>query len=468
MKLTFWGAAGTTTGSFHLVEAGGVRVALDCGLYQGHRDQAFTMNREFPVDPSTVHSVILSHAHVDHCGNLPTFVKMGFKGDIPCTHPTMEIARQLLEDSARIQVKDVQFVNKKRAKRGEPPVQELYTVEDAHAVFPHFLAVGMHREVCFAPRMCGQFVNAGHILGSAVTMLDIDENHSPHRLVFSGDIGRPKMAILPPPAAPDKAQTLICESTYGNRQHETEENLKQRLLDVVKRTAERGGKVIIPAFSVGRTQEVVYRLNQLFNDGSLERLPVFVDSPLSVRVTDIFRRFPEYYNREANDVMARDPDIFGFETLRYVESVEESKSLNETKKPCIIISASGMCEAGRILHHLRNSIGDARNTILIVGFQAENTLGRRIVERHPEVRIFGEVHKLRAEVVVMGGFSAHADSEELLDWIYHVKERSGGYLERVFLVHGEPPAQEALAERIRDTMKLEVFIPKRGDVVEVG
>ena len=326
----------------------------------------------------------------------------------------------------------------------------------------------MHRDLCFAPRVCGMFLNAGHILGSAVTVLDLEEKGNKHRLVFSGDIGRKKMVLLPPAAAPDHTRTLICESTYGNRVHEPEENLKANLLAVVKRTAERGGKIIIPAFSVGRTQELVFRLNQLFTEGQLPRIPIFVDSPLSVRVTDIFRRYPEYYNREAAAALATDPDIFGFETLRYVQDVEESKSLNEIDHPIVIISSSGMCEAGRILHHLRNSISNPKNTVLIVGFQAENTLGRRIVEKHPKVKIFGEEHALRAEVVVMNGFSAHGDSEELLDFIFHVRERSGGELERVFLVHGEKPGQEALAERIRDTMKLEVHIPARGDSFDLA
>jgi len=468
MKVHFWGAAQTTTGSHHLIEVGDVKVALDCGMFQGKRAEANERNREFPWDPADVKAVILSHAHVDHCGNLPTFASQGFRGDIHCTHPTLEISRALLEDSAHIQMKDAQFMNKRLAKKGEPLVQPLYTIEQAQATFPQLSALGMHRDLCFAPRVCGMFLNAGHILGSAVTVLDLEEKGNKHRLVFSGDIGRKKMAILPAVAAPDHAHTLICESTYGNRVHEPEENLKANLLAVVKRTAERGGKIIIPAFSVGRTQEIVFRLNELFTEGLLPRIPIFVDSPLSVRVTDIFRRYPEYYNREAAAALATDPDIFGFETLRYTESVDESKALNDIDHPVVIISASGMCEAGRILHHLRNSISNSKNTILIVGFQAENTLGRRIVEKHPKVRIFGEEHALRAEVVVMNGFSAHADSEELLDYIFHVRERSGGELRRVFLVHGEKPGQEALAERIRDTMKLEVHIPARGDSFELA
>lgn len=467
MKLTFWGAARTVTGSLHLLEASGTKVALDCGLFQGRRADQYTRNNEFPCAPSELSAVVLSHAHLDHIGNLPNLVKKGFAGPIYSNHPTAHLARALLLDSAYIQEKDVVFVNKQRARRHEPPVQPLYTVEDAEKSLQQFTTVGMHREICYAPHICGQYYHAGHILGSTVVELEIEEKGRTHALIFSGDIGRKDMILMPPTEIPGKAQTLIVESTYGNRRHESTDDLCTRLLDIVKRTADRGGKVIIPAFSVGRTQEIVYRLNELFNSGALPRIPIYVDSPLSLNVTQVFRQFPEYYNREAHDAMRKDPDIFGFETLRYTQSVEESKALNDNKSPMVIIAGSGMCEAGRVVHHLHNSVENPKNTVLIVGFQAPDTLGRRLVEKREKIRIFGMEHTLRAEVQVLNGFSAHADSEELKDFIFQVRERSGGALQRVFLVHGDPEAQESLATYVRDFLKLECHIPDRGDSFEL-
>ncbi|MDK2973278.1 MAG: metallo-beta-lactamase family protein [Candidatus Sumerlaeota bacterium] len=466
MQITFWGATGTTTGSLHLLDIEGEKTVLDCGLYQGRRALARQLNSEWPCPPSQIRQVVLSHAHIDHCGNLPTLVHDGFDGPIYCTAATGDLVRNLLLDSAHIQEKDAEFASKIRKRKHEPPVEPLYTVEDAEAVLPHLMTMGYYRTVSLSRHIDLRFLEAGHILGSAISQLDISEGERKFRLVFSGDIGRGANAILRDPEIPSDADYLIMESTYGNRNTDAVAELHGRLKEIVGRVAARGGKIIIPAFSVGRTQEIVYQLNSLFNAGELPEIPCFVDSPLSTNVTRVFRVHPDCYNRPVREVMLSDPNPFGFERLRYTENVDESKALNEFEGPCVIISASGMCEAGRILHHLRNNIQDPKNCVLIVGFQAEHTLGRRIVEKRDKVRIFGEEHALRCEVQVLNGFSAHADGDELRDFAFRVKER-GNRLKKVFLVHGEPDQQEPLAEYLRDILKIDVVIPERGQTVEI-
>ncbi len=463
MRIRFWGAAGTTTGSLHLLEHGGRSVALDCGLFQGRRKDFYTVNRDFPCDPRSLDAVVLSHAHIDHCGNLPNVIKQGFRGEVYATKATQDLAGVLLLDSAYIQEKDARFLNKRRRGKDEK-VEPLYTISDAEECLGQFVGVGYYRFFEYVAGFRGKFLEAGHILGSAQVEVDVDlGNDRVHRVVFSGDIGRGKRAILREPEIPSDTDTLIMESTYGNRVSPPIDNLREELRDLVQRVAERGGKIIIPAFSVGRTQQVVYALNGLFNDGSLPRIPIFVDSPLSTNVTEIFRNHPECYNRETRDLLMSDDDPFGFGTLTYTRDVEESKALNGRPGPFVVISASGMCENGRILHHLRNAIEDSRNCVLIVGYQAEHTLGRRIVERHETVRIFGQMHPLRAEVKVLNGFSAHADQTELRDYAFRVHARSGGRLRRIFLVHGEEEGRAALAEYLRESLKIDVYTPARGD-----
>ncbi len=468
MRIKFWGATQTTTGSFHLLEHAGQKIALDCGLFQGRRSEFYERNKEFPCPPSEVQALILSHAHVDHCGNIPNFVAQGFRGDIFSTGASVDLAKALILDSAHIQEKDAAFVNKKRARKDQEPVQPLYTVQQAEACFGQFRPVSYYKFTAFHEPFCGKFLDAGHILGSAQVELDIDlGNARRHRLVFSGDIGRGKRDILRDPEIPSDVETLIMESTYGNRATAPVERLREELLAIVKRVSSRGGKIIIPAFSVGRTQDIVFQLNVLFNEGLLPRIPIFVDSPLSTNVTEIFRKHPECYNRETRDLLLKDSDPFGFGSLTYIREVEESMKLNDFAGPCVIIAASGMCEAGRILHHLRNSISNPKNCVLIVGFQAENTLGRRIVERQPKVRIFGEEHALNCEVKVLNGFSAHADMNELRDYVFRVNERSAGLLKRVFLVHGEPDATQAMVEYIKSNLGIEAHAPNRGDVFDL-
>ncbi len=466
MQLTFYGAARSVTGSLHLLEVNGQRIILDCGLFQGHRAETYERNLNFPFDPATVHTVLLSHAHIDHSGNLPNLCKQGFTGTVWSTSATRDLCASMLVDSGYIQEKDVEFVNKRRARAGEPAVAPLYTRNDAIATLDQFATVSYQRPLQVAPGVTATYFDAGHILGSAMIQLDLEEAGRQCRLLFSGDIGRRGLAILRDPTFFDSADYVIMESTYGSRQHESPGEARDRLATVVKDTYRRRGKVIIPAFAVGRTQELVYALHQLSDEREIPRLPVFVDSPLATNVTEVFRLHPECYDQELHDFLEtdRDRNPFGFENLTYVRDVRASKELNFLRESAIIISASGMAEAGRILHHLRNSIENAANTVLFVGFQAENTLGRRLLDGVSPVRIFGEQHIVRARIEHIDGYSAHADRTELLAWVDHLDRTR---LRQVFLVHGEIDAATALAEGIRELGIDRVAIPERGERFEL-
>lgn len=463
MRLSFHGAARTVTGSMHLLEVNGQRILFDCGLFQGRRKEAFERNRSLPFDPASIDCVILSHAHIDHSGNLPSLVKAGYRGAIYSTFATRDLCGAMLLDSAHIQEKDAEFVNHRKKLKGDDRITPLYTMRDAVEALTYFRGIGYHRPFMPARGITVEFLDAGHILGSAITVLTIEEDGRTRQLVFTGDLGRDDLPVIRDPERVDRADILICESTYGGRDRHSATDVEQELADVVLRTAKRGGKVIIPAFSVGRTQEIVYALHQLTKAGRIPELPVYVDSPLSTNVTDIFRLHPECFDEETCALLLSSGDPFGFERLRYTRDVEESKKLNEQRVPSIIISASGMCETGRILHHLKNNIEDSRNTVLIVSYQAEHTLGRRLVEKAEEVRIFGNTYRRRAEVTVINGFSAHADRGELLAWIGAIKADP----DHIFLVHGDPDQSEALAEGIRDARASEVTVPERGFSVDV-
>lgn len=468
MRITFYGAAREVTGSMHLVEVNGQRILLECGMFQGRRAETYERNLNFPFDPKSIDAVVLSHAHIDHAGNLPNLVKQGFTGNIWCTAATRNLCVYMLLDSGHIQESDAAYLNKRRTRDGLPPIQPLYTRADAQACLPYFIGVGLGRPISIADGVRATFYNAGHILGSAFVALDIREFASGKqwRLIFSGDVGRPGMAILRDPDLPDAADILIMESTYGDRRHQTRDEARKTLRDVVRDTVRRRGKLIIPAFAVGRTQEVVYALNTLAAEGDIPMLPIYVDSPLAVNATEVFRMHPEEWDEEVQSFLAAGDRINPFDApmVEYVREAVRSKQLNFLKEPAVIISASGMAENGRILHHLCNNIEEPENTVLFVSFQAENTLGRKLVSGARRVKILGEEYDVRARVVSIEGYSAHADQAELLAW---ARPLDRDRLQRVFLVHGEPAAAAALADRLRGEGMTAVHIPARGESVEL-
>ena len=465
MKITFHGAARTVTGSQHLLHINGYRLLLECGLYQGRRQESYERNRNFPFDPAKIEAVILSHAHIDHSGNLPHLVKKGYRGPIYTTHATAHLANIMLLDSGHIHESDAEFVNKRRAKRGEPPIEPLYTLEDAGQVAQYFESVEYDQPFEVLPGVVAHLVDAGHILGSAAVVLDIEKNGRSSRVWFSGDIGRRDLPLIRDPVLPSGADTLIMECTYGNKTHQDPQDSYNELRRVVTKTIARRGKVIIPAFAVGRTQELVYDLHQMIDQGEIPRIPVVVDSPLAVNASDIFRAHPECMDQESLDFLREDvhKSILGYGLVTYTRSVEQSKALNDIEQPMIIISASGMAESGRILHHLRNNIGDARNTVLIVSWQAPYTLGRRLAERETKIKIFGEEFTRRAEVVTIGGFSAHAGQPFLVEYAQAVKEQ----VKRVFLVHGEAGPAQALTEKLAEAGLSRVYFPELHTTVDI-
>lgn len=449
MNIRFCGAAGTTTGSQHLITVNGKKVLLDCGLYQGRRHDAMERNREFKFfDPSEIDAMVLSHAHIDHSGNLPNLVKQGFTGNIYSTHATHDLCQIMLRDSAKIQQYDAEYLNRKRKKRGETEMVEVtYTQRDAEQAMRQFVNIGYDRPMPIVDGVTMHFRDAGHILGSAQVVLDIDdkEDGAKGRLLFSGDVGRGENELLNDPIAVEDVDWMIMESTYGGREHDLPASSRSVLTNVLRKAVERGGKVIIPSFAVERTQQLLYVLNDLIQKGEIPEIPVFVDSPLAVNATEIFRLHPECFNQEVYEFLFEHRNPFGFDGLTLIRSVDKSKELNNSDKPAIIISASGMCEAGRVLHHLKNGIGDGKNTVLFVGYCAENTLGRKIRDGDPEVNIFGMPYKVRADVQAVDSFSGHADHSELMDYF----AATGGPKKRVWLVHGESSRSEALRDALR-------------------
>ena len=471
MKLTFWGAARVVTGSMHQLNIEGQDYLLDCGLFQGRRKEAEERNKNFPFACRDISAVLLSHAHIDHSGNLPGLVRCGFHGPIFSSPATVDLCQPMLEDSATLQEKDAEFLNKRNMRRkslnlataADRMVEPLYTIEDAEATFPLFRPVPMHTPTQIGPGLRYQSFEAGHIFGSTCMLLDLESKGRQVRLGFTGDLGRPGLPIIRDPEPLPGADYLILESTYGDRVHEPIQSVADRLADIVRRTYQRGGKMIVPAFAVGRTQQLVLLLHQLTNENKIPAFPIFVDSPLAVNVTEVFRKHPELFDEEARSFLTNHEDPFGFKRLTYVRDVDQSKALNDLRGPFMIISASGMCEGGRILHHLKNNISDPRNTILLTGYQAENTLGRKIEQGLDEVPIFGEPVRLRAEVQQLDALSGHADRQEMLAWM---KPLAGG-LKRVFLVHGEPDQQNAFAAAIRQLYGLDVVAPERGQSFEL-
>lgn len=456
--VTFWGATRTVTGSMHQVTANGRSILLDCGLFQGRRAESIQRNREFPFRPKDIDAVVLSHAHIDHCGNLPNLVKRGFTGPIYCTPASRALADVMLGDAAKIQQEDAEYLNKRREK-GEPKVEPLYDGRDVFRTLKQLKAFKYGEPIAVEHGMEATFADAGHLLGSATVHLRIDAGDGVRTLTFTGDIGRPGLPILRDPAPIPPCDLLISESTYGGHTHEPVDETADCLGQVIVRTADRGGKVIVPAFAVGRTQTIIYFLHELMAAGKLPDIAIYVDSPMAVRATEVFRAHPEFFDSEAEALFARHADLFGGRRVRYIESVHESIALNDRGGPCVIVASSGMCEAGRILHHLKHNLDDPRNTILIAGYQAEHTLGRRLVERRPEVRVLGRVCPVRAEIVVLNGLSSHADHGDFLRMLGPLAATT----QKVRLVHGELERATALAEGLRTLGFADVGIPERGE-----
>lgn len=466
MKIHFCGAAETTTGSQHLLEVNGKRILLDCGMYQGHRQDQLRINRDFPYfDPKTVDCVVLSHAHIDHSGNLPNLVKKGFKGFIYSTHATRDLCQVMLADSARIQESDCKFLNKMHQRKGgEGSVAEIiYTEQDAEICLRHFLNIGYEMPFPIAPGVTLTFYDAGHILGAAQVVLDIDdeEDGKHKRVLFSGDIGRGDNELLKDPVPVDNVDIVLMECTYGGRFHESPSRDDKTFCDTIRDALKRGGNVYIPAFAVERTQQLLYLLNRAYRNGTLPNYPVYVDSPMAVSATEIFRLHPECFNKEVYNFLFEERDPFGFEQLHLVRTISESQKINHMRERAIIISASGMCEAGRILHHLKNGIGSPNNTVLFVGYCAQNTLGRRIMSGAQEVRILGDLFPVRARIKSLDSFSGHADHNELLSWF----RKMGGSKSKVYLVHGETECSEAMKEALESEHNGEIHIARLNSVV---
>jgi metallo-beta-lactamase family protein len=455
-RITFWGGAGQVTGSMHLLEAAGARVLLDAGLFQGRRAETRALNARLPFDARRIDAVVLSHAHIDHSGRLPLLVKDGFHGPVYSTPATRDLSAVMLADAGNIQEKDHEFLQ--RQGKAPPESEPLYTLRDAVAVQDLIVGVPYRRVFYLRKHLALEFLDAGHILGSATVDLRISEGGN-QRIVFSGDIGRSGLPIVRDPEPPSgPIDTLIVEATYADRRHESFGEAENRLADTVRRVAARGGKVMIPAFAVGRVQELVYSLHRLYRGGRIPEVPIYVDSPLAVDVTTVFRLHPEVFDRRERMVETTN-ELFDFPLLRYVREVADSKALDAGTGPAVIIAASGMVESGRILHHLAHGIGDHRNLVLFVGFQAEHTLGRRIQGGQQVVRILGQEYERRAEVETISGYSAHADRDELRAWV----RRLGGPVRRAFVVHGEAEALDAMAAILRDEGVRDVRVPKHGE-----
>jgi metallo-beta-lactamase family protein len=456
VELTFAGAAREVTGSCHLLTVGDRTIALDCGMFQGRRSESREKNETLPLPIEQLDSIVLSHAHIDHSGRLPFLVRRGYRSTIWATPATRDLCAYMLADSAHIQEKDAEFLARRKKQFTEP----LYGMQDAARTIELMVAVPYERDMEVLPGITAGFVDAGHILGSASVVVTCDTEHGRRRLVFSGDVGRSGLAIIRDPKPPSDADTVILESTYGDRDHLVIDDARARLGEIVRDTARRGGKILVPAFAIGRTQELVYDLHALARAGSIPKIPIYIDSPLAVDATSVFELHPDVFDK-SEELVQKVRDVFRFELVHYTRDVSESKALNTARGPMVIIAASGMAESGRILHHLSNHASNPANTILIVGFQAEHTLGRRIVERKDTIKVFGEEIPLRARVEILNGYSAHADRRELRDWLLKVRETSPR-LRQIFLVHGESPAQEALASQLRSD-GFSVSIPARGE-----
>jgi metallo-beta-lactamase family protein len=465
MQIQFLGATRTTTGSMYLLDVNGRRLLMECGLFQGKREESIERNRTFPFDPKKIDAVVLSHAHIDHCGNLPNLCRQGFDGSIYSTFATRDLAAIMLEDSAEIQRDDAAFISKKRAKRGLPPVEPLYSAVDAEKAVRQFVAINYDRPIPVLDGVTVTFKDAGHILGSAQLVLDIQESGGKKfRYLFSGDVGRGNDDILRDPAPVENVDYLQVESTYGNRDHAPKVNANGQVGELVRQTLKRNGKVIIPSFSVGRTQQIVYTLHQLTLANELPRAPIYVDSPLSVNATEVYRLHPECFNERIYKFLHEKENPFGMENLTYIREVAHSRKLNDLADPAIIISSSGMCEAGRIRHHLANHIGNPDNLVLFIGYCAEHTLGAQILAHQNPVNIFGEPYKVKAKIASLDSFSGHADRTELKRYVQAI----GGDIKKIAVVHGEESQALGFAQTLRGLKpQAEVFAPEYKQTVSI-
>jgi metallo-beta-lactamase family protein len=460
LKLTFHGAAQSVTGSMHMVEAGGRRIVLDCGLVQGHRKEAFEQNRRPFVEPRSIDLVLLSHAHLDHSGNLPTLLRLGFRGKVYATPATVDLCEVMLRDSANLQVREVELVNRLRQEQGKRPFEPLYDERDVEALMAHFVAVPYGRPIPLGDGLAASFHDAGHILGSALTLVEVGRNGASRKLLFTGDLGRKGSAILRDPEPLPRPDCVITESTYGDRKHPPAEQVKAQLSELIGSICRLRSKLIIPAFAVERTQQIIYYLHQLLDDGRIPRVPIYLDSPLASKATAVFRRHKECYDEEANAFALNGEQPFSFDTLQYVESTDDSKKLNDMRGPLVIISSSGMCEGGRVLHHLVHGVGDPNNVVLLVGYQAPDTLGRKLADGVSPVNILGRPYPVRAKVTINEALSAHADADEMVEYF----RESDASPARAFLVHGEPPQAQALKSRLQGQLGWkDVAIPAPGE-----
>jgi len=445
----------------HLVSADNANILLDCGLFHGRRDEFYSVNSHFAFDPHSINAIVLSHAHVDHCGNIPTLIKHGFRSKVYTTPATRDLCRYMLPDSGYVQEADIKYVNKINKRKGAPPRHPLYTQRDAQHALKYFRSVEYHKRFALAKNINLTFFDAGHILGSAVAILDVKNPNdgSNTRIAYAVDLGRYGVPLLRDPEVPKDIDYLILESTYGGRQHGSLEKAEEKLAAAVNRTVARGGKIIIPSFALERTQLIVYFISELMKKKKIRRLPIYVDSPLAVNLTKVFRENWQYFDEETKKSFRKKEDPLGCDNITYVRHVNQSKRLNDSSRPMIIISASGMCENGRILHHLKNNIENPNNTIFVIGFMARDTLGRRIADRHETVRIFGRLHELKAEVVILNAFSSHADEDGLVEYAANCTER----LKRVFIVHGEEDQSEILRANLKKH-NISVKIPSKDEI----
>lgn len=466
MKITFCGASKTVTGSNYLIEAEDKKLLLDCGMFQGSAREEQMNFESFIYNPKDIDYLILSHAHIDHSGRIPKLVKEGFNGKIYTTHATYDLCEIMLMDSANIGMQDTEWENRKRVRKGLTPIEPLYNTNDVKESLKLFKPVYYNQEIKIDDTFTFKLQDAGHILGSAIVELFINEEGKTTKLVFSGDLGMPERPILTDPGFIEDADYLIIESTYGDRDHPTYTDSTKSLIKIIDDTSQKGGTVVIPSFAVGRTQDLIYQLNSYYDGEGLEeykKVPIYVDSPMAVSTTKVFEKNSNLFDEDAKNLILSGDNPFDFENIFYVRDVEESKRLNTVKYPKVIISASGMATAGRVRHHLKHNLWDPKNSVIIVGYQAEGSTGRKLVEGAKKVSLLGEEIKVEANIYSLQGFSAHADRSMLLNWIGHFKK----FPKKIFLVHGEEKAITALKSEIENKWKANVHVPDLGDSVEL-